>query len=291
LTLPAVIFNPSKAADPVKAGREIRESLLAHGFADPVWLETTEEEPGTSQCRQALEDGCELIFVSGGDGTLRACIEVLAGSDVPLAVLSAGTGNLLARNFDLPRRVDDAVRVAASGHTRRVDVGVSGSGRFAIMAGMGFDAEMLADAPEQLKAKVGWPAYVVSAARHLREARHSFTLTLDDGQPFTVRGRGVLVGNVGRLQGGLPVLPDAVPDDGVLDVAVIEAKSLAGWALLAASVVLRRPSRRLETFQARRVVVACDDKLPTELDGEVTGEGCRLEVRVEPRALRLLIPA
>jgi diacylglycerol kinase family enzyme len=156
---------------------------------------------------------------------------------------------------------------------------------------MGFDAEMLADAPEQLKAKVGWPAYVVSAARHLREARHSFTLTLDDRQPFSVRGRGVLVGNVGRLQGGLWVLPDALPDDGVLDVAVIEARSLAGWAVLAASVVLRRPSRRLETFQARTVVVGCDDKLPTELDGEVIGESCRLEVRVEPHALRLLVPA
>jgi YegS/Rv2252/BmrU family lipid kinase len=291
LTPSAVIFNPSKATDPVRTKREIREALLANGFADPEWLETTEEEPGTAQCRQALEDGCEVVFVSGGDGTLRACIEALAGTDVPLAVLPAGTGNLLARNFGIPQKLGDAVVVAARGHLRRVDVGVSAGGRFAIMAGMGFDAQMLADAPEQLKATVGWPAYVVSAARHLREPRHTFTLTVDGGVPLTVRGRGVLIGNLGRLQGGLPVLPDALPDDGRLDVAVIEAKSLAGWAALAVSVVLRRQSRRLRTFQASTIVLECDDSLPTELDGEVVGEATRLEVRVEPRALRLLVPS
>jgi diacylglycerol kinase family enzyme len=114
---------------------------------------------------------------------------------------------------------------------------------------------------------------------------------VDGGAPLTVRGRGVLIGNVGRLQGGLPVLPDALPDDGRLDVAVIEAKSLAGWAALAVSVVLRRQSRRLRTFQASTIVVECDDSLPTELDGEVVGEATRLEVRVEPRALRLLVPS
>jgi YegS/Rv2252/BmrU family lipid kinase len=291
LTPSAVIFNPSKAADPVRARREIGEALLANGFADPEWLETTEEEPGTSQCRQALADGCEVVFVSGGDGTVRACIEALAGTDVRLAVLPAGTGNLLARNFDIPQTLGDAVVVAAKGHTRRVDVGVSAGGRFAIMAGMGFDAEMLADAPEQLKAKVGWPAYVVSAARHLREPRHTFTLTVDGAVPLTVRGRGVLVGNVGRLQGGLPVLPDATPDDGRLDVAVIRAGSLAGWAVLAVSVALRRRSRRLQTFQARTVVIECDERLPTELDGEVVGDNARLEVRVEPHALLLLVPS
>jgi diacylglycerol kinase family enzyme len=107
----------------------------------------------------------------------------------------------------------------------------------------------------------------------------------------TVRGRGVLVGNVGKLQGGLPVLPDAVPDDGLVDVAVIKAKSLAGWALLAISVVLRRGGgRRLETFQARAVLVQCEDELPTELDGEVIGANDRLEVSVEPRALLLCVP-
>ncbi len=291
MTRSAVIFNPSKATDPAKTKREICDALLARGFADPQWLETTAEDPGTSQCREAVKNGCELVFVSGGDGTVRACIEVLAGTEVPLAVLAAGTGNLLARNFDIPQKLDAAVELAATGNTRQLDVGVADGQHFAIMAGMGFDAEMLDDAPEKLKAKVGWPAYVISAAKHLREPRHTFTLTLDNAAPMTVRGRGVLIGNVGKLQGGLPVLPDAVPDDGLLDIAVISAKSLAGWAILAVSVVLRRPSKRLETFQAKSILLTCEDKLPTELDGEVIGSSDRLEISVEPRSLRLIAPA
>jgi YegS/Rv2252/BmrU family lipid kinase len=287
----AVIFNPSKASDPDRTRREICDAVLAGGLPQPLWFDTTADDPGTSQCLQAIEDGAELVLVSGGDGTVMACVSALAGTDVPLAVLAAGTGNLLARNFGIPQGLADAVRVAAQGTSRRIDVGVSGARRFVIMAGMGFDAQLLDDAPEQLKAKVGWLAYIVSAARHLREPRHAYTITLDDRQSLHVRGRGVLIGNVGKLQGGLPVLPDAVPDDGLLDVAVIRAKSLAGWAVLAVSVLLRRPSRKLETFQARTVVVECEDKLPTELDGEVIGDHARLEVAVEPRALLLRVPA
>jgi diacylglycerol kinase (ATP) len=217
---------------------------------------------------------------------------VLAGTGVALAVLPAGTGNLLARNFGIPRDVAGAVASAAHGVDRQIDVGVMGERRFVIMAGLGFDAQMLADAPDKLKAHVGWLAYVVSATRHLLEPRRTFTLTVDDGPSIQRRGRGVLVGNLGRLQGGLPVLPDAVPDDGRLDVAVIKPKGLLSWALLATAVVLRRSdSRRLETFQGRNITVRCDVRLPTELDGEVLDDADSLVVSVLPKALTLRVPA
>ncbi len=164
----AVVFNPSKASDADRARREIRAALSDKGFPKPAWFETTAEEPGTSQCRQAIEGGAEMVLVSGGDGTVMACVSALAGTDIPLAVLPAGTGNLLARNFGIPQKLVAAVDVAANGASRRIDVGVLGDYRFVIMAGMGFDAQMLDDAPDKLKAKVGWPAYVVSAAKHLR---------------------------------------------------------------------------------------------------------------------------
>ena len=288
----AVVFNPSKASDTENAKQEICGALLQHGLADPVWLETTAEDPGKGQAEAALAGGAALVLVSGGDGTVMACAGVLAGTGVPLAVIPAGTGNLLARNFDIPRDVAGAVEVAVTGDDRPIDVGVLGDRRFVIMAGIGFDAQMLADAPDKLKAKVGWPAYVVSAARHLFAPRRSFTLTLDDGKPLQRRGRGVLVGNLGRLQGGLPVLPDAVPDDGLLDVAVINTRGLLSWAFLATAVVLRRgDQRRLETFQARRLTVRCDEHLPTELDGEVLDDRDRLDISVLAGALTLRVPA
>ena len=287
----AVVFNPTKAGKPDKVRRQIREALLAKGFADPLWLETTAADPGTGQCRRALDDGAEIVFVSGGDGTVMACAQVLAGTDVALALLPAGTGNLLARNLGVPRDLAGAVAVAASGVRRRIDVGVAGDRKFLIMAGMGFDAQMLDGAPAALKSTVGWPAYVVSALRHLREPRHTFTLTIDGGPSFERRGRGVLVGNVGRLQGGLPVLPDAVPDDGLLDVAIINTRGLGGWALLLGAVVLRRPdARRLETMRASRVTVRCSQSLPTELDGEVLEATDELDIAVLPGALTLMVP-
>ena len=292
MTLVAVIINPSKAADPAKAKQEICEALQANGFSNPMWLETTADDPGAGQAQTALDRGAGLVFVSGGDGTVMACAGVLAGTGIALAVLPAGTGNLLARNFGIPRDVVGAVKAAAQGVDRQIDVGVVGDHRFVIMAGLGFDAQMLADAPDKLKAHVGWPAYVVSAARHLLEPRRTFTVTVDDGPPLERRGRGVLVGNLGRLQGGLPVLPDAVPDDGLLDVAVIKTRGLLSWALLATAVVLRRSDpRRLETFQGRKVAVRCDVRLPTELDGEVLGDSDSLDISLLPKALTLRVPA
>jgi YegS/Rv2252/BmrU family lipid kinase len=287
----AVVFNPSKASNAEHARREICDALLANGFPEPHWFETTVEDPGAGVCRQAVDEGAELVFASGGDGTVMACVTALAGGKVPLAVLVAGTGNLLARNFGLPQDLKEAAGVAARDNRISIDVGTLGERRFAIMAGMGFDAEMLADAPEGLKARVGWPAYVVSATRHLLERRHTFTLVLDEREPLQRRGRGVLVGNVGKLQGGLPVLPAADPLDGLLDVAVIQPKGLLSWAVLALRVVLRRgDQRRLETWQARSVTVRCDERLATEVDGEVIGDADVLEIGVLPGTLQLLVP-
>lgn len=287
----AVVFNPSKAADAEKARREISDALLSNGFPEPRWFETTVDDPGTGVCRRAVDEGAELVFASGGDGTVMACVTALAGGPVPLAVLAAGTGNLLARNFGIPQDLKEAAAVAAHDKRLTIDVGTLGERRFAIMAGMGFDAQMLADAPDALKAKIGWPAYILSAARHLLERRHTFTLELDGQEPLRRKGRGVLVGNVGKLQGGLPVLPGADPRDGLLDAAVIEAKGLLSWAVLAARVVLRRGDpRRLETWQARRVTVRCEDRLATEVDGEVIGDADTLEIGVLPGSLQLLVP-
>ena len=183
MTKVAVVFNPSKASDPQRARRDICEALRANGFDDPLWLETTPEDPGEGQARSALERGAEIVFASGGDGTVMACAGVLAGTKAALAVLPAGTGNLLARNFGIPLEVSAAVASAVRGVDRRIDVGVLGDRRFVIMAGLGFDAQMLADAPEGLKSRVGWPAYIVSGARHLLEPRRTFTVTVDDAPP------------------------------------------------------------------------------------------------------------
>lgn len=290
-TRSAVVVNPSKVDDLDGRRAEICAALAEAGWAEPLWLETTREDPGCGQTGQAIADGARVVFAFGGDGTVMACATVLAGTDVALAVLPSGTGNLLATNLGLSSDVREGVRVAIHGDRRRIDVGAVGDRCFTVMAGMGFDAQMLDATPEKLKKRIGWPAYAVAAARHLRNRPMRIRLTIDDGEPMGRRARTVLVGNVGRLQGGIPLLPDAVPDDGYLDVAVLSPQSLGHWATLAWGVVRRRRTvSRMETFRARKVEIVSNKVQQRELDGDVIEPSRTMTVTIRPGALCLCVP-
>jgi len=282
----AVVANPAKVEEGGPHHRQIHAALASAGWPEPLWLETTWDDPGGGQTRQALQAGAEVIFACGGDGTVTACAAELAGTDVALAVVPAGTGNLLAANLGLPKRPAAAVAAATSHSRRRLDVGVAGDRCFTVMAGMGFDAQMLRDTPETLKARIGWPAYAIAAARHLCDTPMQVSISLDHAEPFTRRARSVLVANVGTLQGGLRLLPDAAPDDGLLDVAVLMPPRRRNWLPLAWAIIRHRPTAPvLETFQARHVEISSDTEQPRELDGDPIEPGHVLTAAVRPAAL------
>jgi YegS/Rv2252/BmrU family lipid kinase len=258
-----------------------------------LWLETTPEDPGQGLTAKAVAEGVDLVMAQGGDGTVMACVTGLAGTDVPLAVLPGGTGNLLATNFDIPADLEAAVDVALHGDRVRLDVAATDDDRFVVMGGIGFDAAMLRDADPKLKEHLGAVAYVLSGFKHLRRRATRFRLRLDDRPPLERTGQGVLVGNLGRLQGGLPVMPDARADDGLLDVAVLQTRTVADWLALAVRMLLRRRRKdpQLETFQARRVEVHCDRPQPVERDGDALDTPRdHLVIEVVPRALTLCVP-
>jgi YegS/Rv2252/BmrU family lipid kinase len=283
-----VVHNPTKGTDLPALKRRVEPVMDRAGWEPPLWLETTVEDPGAGMARQAVDEGCDVVFVAGGDGTVMAAATALAGTEVPLAILPTGTGNLLARNLDLPFTDEGAcLRIGLSGRTRAIDVGAVEDRRFVVMAGLGFDAAMMRDAPEGLKKTVGWPAYVVSATKHLRGRGIRVTLTLDDAEPLQRRVRTVVVGNVGKLQGNIPLLPDAVPDDGVLDVVVIATRNVLDWARVGTRVLRRAdvPDRRMERFTARHIVIEASESQPRQLDGDVIEDGRRLDIQVEAGAL------
>jgi diacylglycerol kinase family enzyme len=184
------------------------------------------------------------------------------------------------------------LRIGVAGRIRVIDVGVVDERKFAVMAGLGFDAAMMRDAPEGLKKALGWPAYVVSAGKHLRGRGIRIILTIDDGRPMHRRVRTVVVGNVGRLQGNIPLLPDAEPDDGILDVVVIATRNLVDWARVTGRVIRRAnvPDRRIERFKATHVLIEASRAQPRQLDGDVIEEGRRMDIRIEPGALQVMVP-
>jgi YegS/Rv2252/BmrU family lipid kinase len=288
----AVVFNPATGGGETEGRkRDTLEALEGAGL-DVLWLETTKEDPGQGMTAKAVAEGVDLVMAQGGDGTVMACVTGLAGTEVPLAVLPGGTGNLLATNFDIPSELEEAVEIALDGDRVRLDVAAMDDDRFVVMGGIGFDAAMLRDADPELKERLGAVAYVLSGVKHLRRRPTRFRLRLDDRPPIDRTGQGVLIGNLGRLQGGLPVMPDARPDDGLLDVAVLKTRTLLDWLGLAARVLLRRRREdpQLELFQAGRIEIHCDRPQPVERDGDPVGSRDHLVVEVVPAALTLCVP-
>ncbi|MGJ9404400.1 diacylglycerol/lipid kinase family protein [Arthrobacter sp. KK5.5] len=297
----AMVVNPSKlgASDAILA---VKAACAGVGFSEPLILETTVEDPGHAMTVEALEKGCTLVIAAGGDGTVREVAEVLAGTGATMALLPLGTGNLLARNLDFNvEDMDNALRVALHGRSRSIDAvrivlertdGSTGENVFLVMAGIGFDADMMSDTNDDLKAKVGPLAYAEAGMRHLPGQRRNVTISIDDGPEQTRKIRSVIVANCGKLQGGLDLVPDAVVDDGKLDLVVMSPRSVVGWVWIAAKTALRhrRGIPVIDYYQARKVRISAADPISSQLDGDTTGDVTALTVEVLPKALSIRVP-
>ncbi|MFC4535955.1 diacylglycerol/lipid kinase family protein [Sphaerisporangium dianthi] len=285
-------MNPLRVADPDRHRAEVTAELARHGWDEPLWYETTAEDAGAGVTGKALGEGVDLVFASGGDGTVRGCAEGLMGTGVPLAVLPGGTGNLLVRNLGLPDTIPEAVDVGVGGDTRAIDLGVLDGRPFVVMAGIGLDATMADSTSEVAKNRIGWLAYVGGAVKHLADRPFHVTLSLDDRPPLRRRAIMVLVGNVGRLQGGLELLPGARPDDGLLDILVLAPRTPMDWIRVASRVLTRsrRRDRRAERHTAARAVITVDPPVLHECDGDPLGYGTTMSIETRAGALLLRTP-
>jgi diacylglycerol kinase family enzyme len=291
------VVNPVKLDDPDRLRRTVDRALERAGWPAPEWYETTVDDPGEAQARAAVEAGAEVVFVCGGDGTVMSCATALVGTEAALAVLPSGTGNLLAANLGLSNDLAAGIEVAIEGGRRRLDLGEllgradSPNRYFTVMAGMGFDAQMLAATSETTKSVIGWPAYVVGALKHLRDRPMRVSVRIDEQPPMRRRARSVLVANVGRLQGGVRLFKEAEPDDGWLDVAILTPRTVGHWAALGWAVVRRRDRvPGMEIYRGHRVEVASNRPQPRQLDGDVVEPGRSLRVEVRPQAIWLCVP-
>lgn len=287
----AFIFNPvSGTADP--AARRSRLEALAHAAGLECRLEETDVKRGAQPlAERAVRDGMERVLVSGGDGSVAEAAAVLAGTPVVLGVVPGGTGNLLAINLGIPTDPEGAVQLALNGQPCPTDVGRANGHVFLIMAGMGADARMIRDADRELKQRLGFLAYFVAAFKNLSQSRTAYRITID-GRTFRRLAKTVLVANMGRITGGVQLVPEAAPATGRLEVAVLRARTL--WDLLRvavnAVVGARSSQSLLEIHHGRHIVIETRRPQPVQVDGNDIGSTSRLEVFIEPGALQLVRP-
>jgi diacylglycerol kinase (ATP) len=271
---------------------ELRSTLADAGVEDPMWFEVPKSKFAPACVERALDDGADLLFIWGGDGMVQRCIDAVGTAPVTLAILPAGTGNLLAHNLGIPIDLAAAVEVGLHGAHRTIVVGRVNGERFAVMAGTGLDALMIRDAGRTMKDRFGRAAYVWTGAKNLKMPPFRARIDVDGTPWFDGKAGCILVGNVGKVLGGVEVFDDVSPEDGLLELGVITAKGVTQWtrALVRTAVGSADKSKFVQTTKAKKIKVRLDRKMPYELDGGDEKPVDRLKIRIEPAAVTICVP-
>lgn len=306
MPIPAVIANPTKCDNVEGLRRRIARRCAEHGFAQPIWLETTPSDPGRGQAEVAVSQGADVVMALGGDGTVRAVAEALVGTSVALSIIPGGTGNLLAHNVGVGNvRVEHAVDTALTGDDSHLDVGtvryVDSDGSkhettFLVMAGVGFDADIMERTTTNAKKYLGPSAYVVTGLQRMIGPLRKVTIDVDRGGSVVSAKRRIktaIIGNCGQIFGGIELMPGAKPDDGVLDAAVISAQGILGWSSVAWQVLTkgRAGGSLLEELSGTRITVTCASPMPAQIDGDPVGDVSEITCELSSATVVLRVPA
>jgi diacylglycerol kinase (ATP) len=271
---------------------ELRRELERQGVDDPLWIEVPKSRFAPKQVRRALDDGANLLFVWGGDGTVQRCVDAMVGSEGALAIVPAGTANLLATNLGVPQDIEQAVSIGLRGERRKLDVGRFNDERFAVMAGAGFDASMIQRADGTLKDRLGRVAYVWTGSESLRAKPFKAKIEVDGARWYAGSASCILVGNVGRLFGGVEVFEDARPDDGRLELGIVNADGVTDWLRTLARTAVGHAERSplVQATAGKKIKVKLNRKVLYEVDGGARKKVKTFTIDVQPAAITICLP-
>ncbi|MEO8222987.1 MAG: diacylglycerol kinase family protein [Specibacter sp.] len=291
----ALVINPLKSPDE-QFKSTVFQLCTDAGWAEPLWLETTEDDPGRGQAKKALAAGVDVVIAAGGDGTVRCVAEVLADTEMALGLVPLGTGNLLARNLGM--NVTDPVAAARDvlmGTETKIDVMKATIDHaeheqiFLVAAGLGYDASIMADTIDGLKDQVGWLAYVESGLRNLPGKPVTAKITVDGQEKAHRKVRGVMVGNCGKLMGGVEIFPDASVTDGIMDILTLAPKGKFGWLAVILGVFGKnnKGNQAVQSLSGKSAEISLDRPQEFQLDGDHLGPATHLHITAAPKALNI----
>ncbi len=313
----AVVYHPLKT-DVAGLRSAVEAAEAKAGWSSTRWYETEAEDAGLAAAKRAIADGASVVLGAGGDGTVRAIAEGLRYTEVPLAIVPQGTGNLLARNIGMPLGdLQAAVEAAFFGSGRTIDLGSMTIVRpadehgaadeeehaFLVLAGMGLDARAIRATRSKLKKRVGWLAYVDAGVRTMvKDKPLEIQYSMDGSEAKRLTVYTVMIGNCGLLPGGVLLIPDASIDDGLLDVVALRPLGPFSWIRIWNKIgwengVLRKTkagrriidlvndTKNVTYVRAREYSLAVEGPEPVQLDGDDFGLAVEVRGQVDPGAL------
>lgn len=285
-----LILNPKAKSE---KGRRALKFIMANATRFTIYATRSREE-AIDLARKFVEDGEELVIAAGGDGTLNAVIEGVAGSNTALGVFPTGTMNVFAREMGIPYdKLENAMEVIDEGHSEEVDLFAMNGTPFVQMAGVGFDAQVIEETSWESKKRLGPFAYLLSAAKVLRAETPALKVICADGRE--IEGVALLVGN-GSLYGGqFPLFKNADNADKLLDVVVFKE---AGYQLVKDSMLglvkggidPHSHGDSVEYVQTASLKVTCAEEVPVEVDGELWGRSSEIDFLPTGKTLRVFTP-
>ncbi|MDQ3461256.1 MAG: diacylglycerol kinase family lipid kinase [Deinococcota bacterium] len=291
-----VIMNPVSGQHDPKRTRRRLEERFREGGLDFDFRETQGDGDALCWAEAAGDEGFDVVVAVGGDGTIMEAMSGLIKSkgSVPLAQVPTGTANLLARALLIPINVEKSLELVFSGKEERLDVGYlpDHDRYFALVAGMGYDANMIAEAPRNLKRVMGFAAYVVSGIKSLFRLKRVRVHLEADGEKMDFLAHTVMVINVGQIAAAkISLGPDIHPHDGKLDLMIASSVTLWGLARTFWQILTRqyKSQENLRYIQAAKIKIEVQPPLGVQIDGEAFGT-TPLCVEAVPGGANLIVP-
>lgn len=287
-----LIVNPvSGKGDPIDRRKSLQKVAKSLGWIG-TYRETTKDLNATTIAKEEVKKGAKHIIACGGDGTIMEVLDAVINKNITLGIIPLGTANILARNLNLPLEMDDAMKVALLGNNFQMDVGRANGTYFTLVAGIGLDAEVMRVADRKLKNRWGFFAYILSVIKNITNRSGKYEVTLDNKKPFTIRAKTIMASNMGRLMGGLEVVPLTDPQSGTLRLGIVKSKNLAMWIDLFSNALRGKvhKSPHYDVHQAQKITIrVLSGKKYYECDGEHFPPTDVLKISILPKALTVMV--
>jgi YegS/Rv2252/BmrU family lipid kinase len=287
-----IIVNPVSGTTPQEEKiKTVRSAAKELGWKGELH-ETTLKTSALKIAQKAIKEGAKHIVVCGGDGTVMEVITAAMGTPVKIGVVPFGTGNLFAQNLNLSLDVKESLKTALSGKEQLIDVGKANDTYFSIMAGMGMDTDMLKGADRDLKKKFGIGAYILSILKSFYKPPRTYNVTIDNNVKKRIRARSILVANMGKIHGGIELVPHAHPQNGTLQIGVIRARRILSWLNLVFNALAGKihKSPHYTLLQGKYVEIeSLKGPQSYECDGNVFPPCRTLFITIYPSSVHVLV--